>query len=52
MYMEYIPVIGNCEDECNISDTGVMEDRRLLGGGETSNSVALPKLNLRSRSAR
>jgi len=32
---EYIPVIGNCEDECNVVDTGVMEDSRLLGGGET-----------------
>jgi len=35
MYMEYIPVIGNCEDECNVVDNGVMEDSRLLDGGET-----------------
>ena len=32
---EYIPVIGKCEDECNVVDTGVTEDSRLPGGGET-----------------
>jgi len=32
MYIKYIPVIGNCEDEFNVVDTGVIEDSRLLGG--------------------
>ena len=34
MYMEYTSY-GNCEDECNVVDTDVTKDSRLLGGGET-----------------
>jgi len=33
--MEYIPFIGNGEDESNVVDNGVSEDSWLLGGGET-----------------